>query len=170
MLTAGYRMPLNYTIDLIEACKNSLERLYTCRDNLDFAISKAPAEGDDVLLAKAAEAKAKFDKAMDDDLNTPDALAALFDLVKEINTLSGAAGKSVLEQVAATFDELTGVLGILYNRKKDEVPGEVTELVAQRAAAKKAKDFATADAIRAKLTEMGWAVTDTAQGPKVSKL
>ena len=170
MLTAGYRMPLNYTIDLIEACKNSLERLYTCRDNLDFAISKAPAEGDDVLLAKAAEAKAKFDKAMDDDLNTPDALAALFDLVKEINTLSGAAGKSVLEQVAATFDELTGVLGILYNRKKDEVPAEVTELVAQRAAAKKAKDFATADAIRAKLTEMGWAVTDTAQGPKVSKL
>ena len=76
----------------------------------------------------------------------------------------------VLEQVAATFDELTGVLGILYNRKKDEVPAEVTELVAQRAAAKKAKDFATADAIRAKLTEMGWAVTDTAQGPKVSKL
>ena len=59
MLTAGYRMPLNYTIDLIEACKNSLERLYTCRDNLDFAISKAPAEGDDVLLAKAAEAKAE---------------------------------------------------------------------------------------------------------------
>ena len=170
MLTAGYRMPLNYTIDLIEACKNSLERLYPCRDNLDFAISKAPAEGDDVLLAKAAEAKAKFDKAMDDDLNTPDALAALFDLVKEINTLSGAAGKSVLEQVAATFDELTGVLGLMYNRKAEEAPDEVKQLVEERAAAKKAKDFARADALRAKITELGWNVMDTAKGPQLTKL
>ena len=71
---------------------------------------------------------------------------------------------------ADSQNELTGVLGLLYNRKKDEVPAEVTELVEKRAAAKKAKDWATADAIRAQLTELGWAVKDTAQGPQLSKL
>ena len=169
MLTAGYRMPLNYTVELIESCKNSLERLYTCRDNLDFAIEHA--HGTDTALAdKCAQARTKFKAAMDDDLNTPDALAAVFDFVKEINTLSDGSDKATLELAAKTFDELTGVLGLLYNRKKDEVPAEVTALVQERAAAKKAKDWAKADAIRAQLTEMGWSVTDTAQGPKIAKL
>ena len=170
MLTAGYRMPLNYTVDLIESCKNSLERLYTCRENLDFALTKDTFGTDETLKEKAAEARTKFCTAMDDDLNTPDALAAVFDLVKEINTLSAASSKAALETAAAAFDEITGVLGLLYNRKKDEVPAEVTELVEKRAAAKKAKDWATADAIRAQLTELGWAVKDTAQGPQLSKL
>ena len=170
MLTAGYRMPLNYTVDLIESCKNSLERLYTCRENLDFALSKSEFGTDESLKAKADEARTKFCKAMDDDLNTPDALAAVFDLVKEINTLSASSTKEALEAAAKAFDEITDVLGLMYNRKKDEVPAEVTELVEKRAAAKKAKDWATADAIRAQLTEMGWAVKDTAQGPQLSKL
>ena len=81
-----------------------------------------------------------------------------------------ASSKAALETAAAAFDEITGVLGLLYNRKKDEVPAEVTALVEKRAAAKKAKDWATADAIRAELTAMGWAVKDTAQGPQLSKL
>ena len=170
MLTAGYRMPLNYTVDLIESCKNSLERLYTCRENLDFALSKSAFGADETLKAKADEARTKFCKAMDDDLNTPDALAAVFDLVKEINTLSAASSKEALEAAAKAFDEITDVLGLMYNRKKDEVPAEVTELVEKRAAAKKAKDWAAADAIRAQLTEMGWAVKDTAQGPQLSKI
>lgn len=170
MLTAGYRMPLNYTVDLIESCKNSLERLYTCRENLDFALSKSEFGTDESLKAKADEARTKFCKAMDDDLNTPDALAAVFDLVKEINTLSASSTKEALEAAAKAFDEITDVLGLMYNRRKDEVPAEVTELVEKRAAAKKAKDWATADAIRAQLTEMGWAVKDTAQGPQLSKL
>ena len=170
MLTAGYRMPLNYTVDLIESCKNSLERLYTCRENLDFTLSKGNFGTDESLKEKAAEAKQKFCTAMDDDLNTPDALAAVFDLVKDINTLSATSSKEALETAAAAFDEITGVLGLLYNRKKDEVPAEVTALVEKRAAAKKAKDWATADAIRAELTAMGWAVKDTAQGPQLSKL
>ena len=170
MLTAGYRMPLNYTVDLIESCKNSLERLYTCRENLDFALSKSEFGTDESLKAKADEARTKFCKAMDDDLNTPDALAAVFDLVKEINTLSASSTKEALEAAAKAFDEITDVLGLMYNRKKDEVPAEVTELVEKRAAAKKAKEWATADAIRAQLTEMGWAVKDTAQGPQLSKL
>ena len=169
MLTAGYRMPLNYTVELIESCKISLERLYTCRDNLDFAIQHAHGDSDE-LVAKAEQAKQKFITAMDDDLNTPDALAAIFDFVKEINTLSDGASRAALEQAAAAFDELTGVLGLLYNRKKSDVPADVMALVEERAAAKKAKDWARADAIRAQLTEMGWAVTDTAQGPKVDRL
>ena len=170
MLTAGYRMPLNYTVELIESCKNSLERMYTCRDNLDFAMEHAHGT-DTALVEKCEDARKKFKAAMDDDLNTPDALAAIFDLVKDINTLSDASDKVTLETAAKTFDELTGVLGLLYNRKKtDSIPAEVTALVEERAAAKKAKDWGRADAIRAQLTEMGWSVTDTAQGPKIAKL
>ena len=169
MLSAHYRSPLNYTAELIEACKSSLERLYTCRENLDFMLKKA-AGSDETLTQKAADALAKFDKAMDDDLNTADALAALFELVKEINTLAPAAEQAALQAASDAFDEMTGVLGLLYNRKKDEIPPEVTELVQQRAAAKKAKDWPTADAIRAKLSGMGWAVEDTPQGPKLSRI
>ena len=170
MLTAGYRMPLNYTVELIESCKNSLERLYTCRENLDFILGQGSFGAGETLKEKAAEARRKFCAAMDDDLNTPDALAALFDLVKEINTLSASASKSALETAAAVFDELAGVLGLLYNRKKDEVPADVQELVAQRAAAKKAKDWAAADALRAEIAAQGWAVKDTAQGPQLSRI
>lgn len=169
LLTAGYRMPLNYTVDLIESCQSSLERLYNCRENLDFLIEKA-GQGSDELLAKAEEARVKFEKAMDDDLNTPDALAALFDLVKEINTLGAAASKETLAKTAEMFDRLADVLGLMYNRKKDEIPAEVKNLVDKRADAKKAKDWGTADAIRDQLTQMGWAVKDTAQGPQITKL
>ena len=163
-------MPLNYTVELIESCKNSLERLYTCRENLDFALSKAEFGTDETLTAKAEEARKKFCTAMDDDLNTPDALAAMFDLVKEINTLSAVSTKQALTAAAAAFDEIAGVLGLLYNRKRNEIPAEVTALVEKRAAAKKAKDWPAADAIRAELAAMGWAVKDTAQGPQLSKL
>ena len=121
-------------------------------------------------VKKAQEAKKKFITAMDDDLNTPDALAAIFEFVKEINTLSDSADKASLQAAAEMFDELTGVLGLVYNRKTSAIPQEVTDLVAERAAAKKAKDWARADAIRAQLTEMGWSVADTAQGPQISKL
>ncbi|MFI3170000.1 MAG: cysteine--tRNA ligase [Faecalibacterium sp.] len=170
MLTAGYRMPLNYTPDLLVSCQNSLERIYTCRESLDFALSGASFGADEALLAKAAEAKEKFCTAMDDDLNTPDALAAIFDFVKEINLALPTASKAALEGAAAMFDELTGVLGLLYNRKTDDTPAEVLALVEQRAAAKAAKDWGTADAIRAQLTALGWAVKDTAQGPQLSKI
>lgn len=170
MLTAGYRMPLNYTVDLIESCKNSLERLYTCRENLDFQLGKKEFGTGEVLTEKASAAKAKFCTAMDDDLNTPDALAAIFELVKEINTNMATASKESLTAASAMFDELTGVLGLLYNKKAAQAPAEVLELVEKRAEAKKAKDWAAADAIRAQIAELGWAVKDTAQGPQLSKL
>ena len=168
LLTAGYRMPLNYTVELLNSCKASLERLYTCRDNLDFLIKNAKGESN-LLAEKAAAAKVKFNTAMDDDLNTPDALAAVFELVKDINTLGVDASADALKAAATTFDELTGVLGLLYNRKTDEIPAEVMDLVNQRAEAKKAKDWPTADALRAKITEMGYVVEDTPQGPKVTR-
>ena len=168
LLTAGYRMPLNYTVELLNSCKASLERLYTCRDNLDFLIKNAKGESN-LLAEKAAAAKVKFNTAMDDDLNTPDALAAVFELVKDINTLGADASVDALKAAATTFDELTGVLGLLYNRKTDEIPTEVMDLVNQRAEAKKAKDWPTADALRAKITEMGYVVEDTPQGPKVTR-
>ena len=168
LLTAGYRMPLNYTVELLNSCKASLERLYTCRDNLDFLIKNAKGESN-LLAEKAAAAKVKFNTAMDDDLNTPDALAAVFELVKDINTLGADASADALKTAAATFDELTGVLGLLYNRKTDEIPAEVMELVNKRAEAKKAKDWPTADALRAQITEMGYVVEDTPQGPKVTR-
>ena len=168
LLTAGYRMPLNYTVELLNSCKASLERMYTCRDNLDFLIKNAKGESN-LLAEKAAAAKVKFNTAMDDDLNTPDALAAVFELVKDINTLGADASVDALKAAATTFDELTGVLGLLYNRKTDEIPAEVMDLVNQRAEAKKAKDWPTADALRAKITEMGYVVEDTPQGPKVTR-
>ena len=166
MLTAGYRMPLNYTVDLIESCKNSLERLYTCRENLDFALSKTDFGTDETLKEKAAEARTKFCTAMDDDLNTPDALAAVFDLVKEINTLSAASSKAALETAAAAFDEITGVLGLLYNRKKESLDDEIEELIAQRQQARKEKYFALADKIRDDLKARGIVLLDTPQGVK----
>ena len=168
LLTAGYRMPLNYTVELLNSCKASLERLYTCRDNLDFLIKNAKGESN-LLAEKAAAAKVKFNTAMDDDLNTPDALAAVFELVKDINTLGADASADALETAAAAFDDLTGVLGLLYNRKTSEIPAEVMELVNKRAEAKKAKDWPTADALRAQITEMGYVVEDTPQGPKVTR-
>lgn len=168
MLSAHYRSPLNYTAELIESCKSSLERLYTCRENLDFAIENAHGDSN-ILTQKAASAKVKFNDAMEDDLNTADALAAIFELVKEINTLSSQSTKEALQDAAEAFDQMTDVLGILYNRKKEEAPKEVLQLVEQRAVAKKEKNWAVADQIRDKLAEMGWVVEDTAQGPKLSK-
>ncbi len=170
MLTAGYRMPLNYTPDLLESCKNSLERIYTCRENIDFTLSNGNFGTENTLETACEKAKEKFCTAMEDDLNTPDALAAIFDFVKEINLALQNSDKQTLEKVAAMFDELTGVLGLLYNRKTDETPAEVLTLVEERATAKANKDWGTADAIRDKLTALGWAVKDTAQGPQLTKL
>ncbi len=169
LLTGQYRGPLNYTADLIGACKASLERLYTCRDNLDFALQNAHGT-EETLIGSSEEARKKFCAAMDDDLNTPDALAALFDFVRDINTLSPAASPAALQTAAKVFDELANVLGILYNRKKEEVPADIAALVSERAEAKKAKDWPRADAIRAELTQKGWQVEDTPKGPKVSRI
>ena len=165
MISSQYRGPINYSVDIIEQGKNALERLYTCRNNIDFALQNA-ADGGEVP-AFIEERKQEFITAMDDDLNTADALAALFTLVRDINTaIANGAGRDTLNACAAAFDELTGVLGLVYNRKTEALDSEIEELIAKRTEARKNRDFKTADEIRDKLKEMGIILEDTPQGVK----
>ncbi|MBQ8584994.1 MAG: cysteine--tRNA ligase, partial [Butyricicoccus sp.] len=169
MLSAHYRTPLNYSAESLEMNKASLARLYESRNNLEFRISKA--EGDAMTaeeaekLASLGQYKQKFIDAMDDDLNTADALSAVFELTREINAWMSAhqdATKALLNGMHDLFMELTGVLGLAQAREEaagDEA--EIEALIAQRAAAKKNKDFAEADRIRGILADMGIIIKDT---------
>lgn len=173
MVQAHYRSPINYCKELLDACKASLERLYACRDTLDRAI--AAAKSGEI----AQEAKTTFEKrreqfitAMDDDLNTADGMTAIFELVRELNRMSADAttAKEQLEAGAALFDELTGVMGLLYNRKKEDVlPAEILELAQQRQAARKAKNFAEADRLRDEIAARGYTIRETRQGTEITK-
>ena len=165
MVSCQYRSPINYSYEVIEQAKNSLERLYTCRDNIDFALKNAADGGEAPEFIE--KRKQEFIAAMDDDLNTADALAAIFMLVRDINTLiAEGAGKASLEACADMFDQLTGVLGLVYNRKTEALDSDIEALIEQRTAERKAKDFKTADEIRDKLKAMGIVLEDTPQGVK----
>ena len=177
MLSAHYRTPLNYSAESLEMNKASLARLYESRNNLEFRISKA--EGDAMTaeetekLAALGQYKQKFIDAMDDDLNTADALSAVFELTREINawmTNHQDATRAFLTAMHDLFMELTGVLGLVQAREEaagDEA--EIEALIAQRAAAKKNKDFAEADRIRGVLADMGVTIKDTRQGTQWSR-
>ena len=165
MVSCQYRSPINYSAEVIEQAKNSLERLYTCRDNIDFALKNAADGGE--IPAFTEQRKQEFIDAMEDDLNTADALAAVFMLVRDINTaISAGAGKKALKAFAEVFDELTGVLGLVYNRRTETLDSEIEALIEKRTEARKNKDFKTADEIRDKLKEMGIILEDTPQGVK----
>ena len=169
LISAHYRSPINYNIDIIEQCKSALERLYTCRDSLDFALKNAenePCENDDQLISQFESRKNEFITAMDDDLNTADGIAALFELTKDINThiLSKKVSKNVCEQAARIFDELCVVLGLLYNRKSNDLSDDIEALIEKRETARKNKDWATADQIRDDLKARGIILKDTPQG------
>lgn len=169
LISANYRSPINYSIDIIEQCKNALERLYTCRESLDFALKNAPeedGENDAMMTALFSSRRHEFINAMDDDLNTADAIAALFELTKDINTnvLGKNASKAVCTRAADIFDELCSVLGLLYNRKDAVLSDEIEALIAKRQEARKNKDWATADKIRDELKAQGIILKDTAQG------
>ena len=171
LISSHYRSPINYNTEIIEQCKASLERLYTCRNNLDFALENAvDGELDNEFNDKVHGRIQQFITAMDDDMNTADAIAAVFELVRDINTVIAAgANKATLELAAKAFDELTDVLGLVYNRSKASLDDEVEELIAQRAQARKDKNWALADEIRDKIKAMGIVLEDTPQGVKWHK-
>ena len=167
LISSHYRSPINYNLEIIEQCKSALERLYTCRESLDFAIKNAAHIDDDIELINALnERREQFIEAMDDDLNTADGLSAVFELVKDINTkiLDKAVSENVCKTAAKVFDELCGVLGILYNRKSNDLDAEIEALIEKRQEARKNRDFATADKIRDDLKAQGIILKDTPQG------
>ncbi len=167
LISSHYRSPINYSLEIIEQCKSALERLYTCRDSLDFALKNAKDIPDDTeLIDKLNSHREQFIKAMDDDLNTADGVAAVFDLVKDINTsiLDKDVSKNVCVTAAKVFDELCDVLGLLYNRKSNDVDADIEALIEKRQEARANKDWATADAIRDELKAKGIILKDTPQG------
>ena len=173
MLSAHYRSPINFSRDLIIQASNSLERLYTARNtalfNRDHAPQRPLNEAEAAFKERCQKAVEAFDAAMSDDLNTADALAAIFEHVRDMNTTLTA--DSAVEAIDAGLDTLktmTDVLGIL-RKDYDSTPAEVKELVEKRAAAKKAKDFAEADRLRDEVLKMGYVIEDTPKGPKVKK-
>lgn len=171
LISAQYRSPINYSTDIIEQCIAALNRLYTCRDSLDFELKNAADaehDGDKAIIDGFDKYREQFISAMDDDLNTADAIASIFELVRDINTnvVGKTPSKALVEGAIAMFDELTGVLGLVYNRKSETLDSDVEALIEARTNARKEKNWAEADRIRDQLKEMGIVLEDTAQGVK----
>lgn len=172
MLGVQYRNPVNFSREMIQQAQSALERLRTAKERLAEAqIAPAGTAEDAAFLEELQDIKTRFCEAMDDDLNTADAIGVLFDFARAANTfVTQPRGKAAIEAGQALFGELTGVLGILTHQKEEEFPAEATALLEERQAARKAKNFARADEIRDALKEMGFTVEDTATGPKLKKL
>ncbi|MCE5188175.1 MAG: cysteine--tRNA ligase [Eubacteriales bacterium] len=172
MLSVQYRNPVNFSRELIQQAESALERLRTAQERLaEAALAPEGTEEDAAFLTQVEELKNRFCDAMDDDLNTADALGALFEFARTSNTfVSVPRGKAALDRARAVYTELTGVLGLLVHKSAEEFPAEALKLLEERQAARKAKNFARADQIRDILNGMGLAVEDTANGPKLKKL
>ncbi|HPD00133.1 MAG TPA: cysteine--tRNA ligase [Acetivibrio sp.] len=175
MLSAHYRSPINFSEDLLEQAENGLERIYNCLDNLEYLMENAAAadmtDNERKLRDSLAGLKEKFIEAMDDDLNTADAFAAVFDIVKETNTNINAntnPSKEIIEYAHSLIKELGGVLGIAQKKQDKSIDSEIQELIEKRQMARKEKDWKTADEIRDKLKDMGIILEDTPQGVKWS--
>lgn len=168
LISSHYRSPINYNLEIIEQCKSALERLYNCRESLDFAIKNAKTDiaDDEEIIALIDSRKEQFINSMDDDLNTADGIAAVFDLVSDINTkiINKDVSKNVCQKAADMFDELTGVLGLVYNRKSNDINDDIEKLIEERQQARANKDWATADRIRDELKAQGITLKDTPQG------
>lgn len=170
MISSQYRSPINYSVDIIEQCKASLQRLYTCRNNLDFALENAT----DIVPENAEEIKKQLDsrreqfiEAMDDDLNTADGISAVFELVKDINVnVIDSKSAELIKYAIDLFDELTNVLGLVYNRDTGSLDEEIEKLIEARQNARKEKNWAEADRIRDELKAQGIVLEDTPQGVK----
>ena len=169
MLSAHYRSPLNFSAELMEAAKSSLERIVNAVDNLNFLIKNAK---DEPMTAEEAELFAQtdsfvkaFEDAMDDDFNTADAVAAIFELVRYSNTNADAKKtKEYLGKIKDLIVKLADVLGLIVEKKEEILAEDIEKLIEERQAARKAKDFARADAIRDELLEKGIVLKDTREG------
>ena len=166
IISAHYRKPINYSIEIIEQCKAALERLYNCKENLENYLSSAESAPMSEAFKAAVDAKKEeFIAAMEDDLNTADALAAVFELVRLANSaVAQKQGKESAEYAFALFRELTGVLGLVYAEKEDSLDAQVEALIAERTKARAEKNWAEADRIRDELKAMGIILKDTPQG------
>lgn len=177
MLSAHYRNPINFSKDLMEQAKGGLERMYTCLGNLEFfkqnAQDRAMNEQEMELASRLNKYKENFIAAMDDDLNTADAIAAMFEMVREINANITATSNSsvvIIEFAANMLKELGNVLGILQKSQQNSLNAEIEELIAKRQQARKEKNWTLADSIRDQLKEMGIVLEDTPQGVKWRKV
>ena len=171
MLSAHYRSPLNFSAELMEAAGNGLDRIVTAAGNLKFLMENAGAEkmteAEEELFAQTDRFKENFEKAMDDDFNTADAIAAIFDFVKFINTnTDGNSSKEYLEKLHDRLVTLADVLGIIVDREEEMLDEEIEALIEERQAARKNRDFARADQIRADLLAKGIVLEDTREGVK----
>ncbi len=172
MLSAHYRSPFNFSDELMEASKNGLERILTAVERLDGLKGKeGPGVG---LLQEETKGAAllkrlveKFEAAMEDDFNTADAVSALFEMVKLANTTATeSSSKAYISRLTQEIKNLSNVLGIITERKTQDLDQEVEELIEKRRQARMAKDFALADEIRGRLLEMGIVLEDTREGVK----
>ena len=175
MLNAHYRSPLNFSADLMEASKNALERITDAaarlRDRQTAASVQEASEDEKKMMQEEAAFVTKFEEAMDDDFNTADALAAVFELVKFGNT--NVQEGSSAEFAAHTLEVMTklcDVLGLILDKKEEILDEEIENLIAERQAARKAKDFARADEIRGLLLDKGIELKDTREGVKWKRI
>ena len=171
MLSAHYRSPLNFSAELMEAAKNGLDRILTAADNVKHLGEKAADKGMDTteqeLFAKSEVYVEKFEAAMEDDANTADAVSAVFELVKYINTnTNGEQSKEYLEAMYQRLKTLCDVLGIIIEKEEEILDSDIEALIEERQAARKEKNFARADEIRDMLLEKGIILEDTREGVK----
>lgn len=173
LISSHYRSPMNYSLDSVEQAIASLGRLNHCKENLEFLIESS-GQADETrqereIYAQLLKHKERFKEALDDDLNTADAIACIFDLTREVNTVINAStkpSKELAQKALDLFMELCGVLGILYTEKKVDMDAEIEALIARRVEARRNKDWATADRIRDELLAKDIILEDTPSGIK----
>ena len=174
MLQAHYRSPINYTLEVIGQCQASLKRIYNCKDKLTLTLEKAPAGAMTPQQKETIDGfQRQFIAAMDDDFNTADAVSAIFELVRQINTdcdRNPLLGKDYFLYAQKLLDTLLDVMGIVIPRQQDQqLPSQVQELVNRRAQARKEKNFALADQLRDEIAALGYEVKETRQGTQITK-
>lgn len=167
MLSAHYRNPINFSDLLLEQAKSGLTRIYTCIENLEFLKGSLTGENKDDVKGELENLKARFIDAMDDDINTADAISVIFDIVKFANTnIDNTYSEEIIDKTISLIKELGNVLGILGKKEDKILDEEVEKLIEERTQAKKDKNFARADEIRDMLKDMGIILEDTRQGVK----